>query len=1762
MAFNYTDIHIFNKNGEELPISLSSAAEIRIPSRYGDPAIFYPVLNSDNELSFYKKTGGTRFSSDSSVLRCTIGDEPGTATVEFGNNYSSTEGSECTINDISSVSALPGNLRFPSVKINSTINFDVISTGLIETESLYVLGYDGNSFDKLSNIDPEFTSRYEILFYIDTRQQNDFRFFSLNNADLSWSNKAILNFNSENDDSYRVNIGFSSEEEGVFAETIKIFLLDRGIDKSLSLNECGIYEIGEIIMNAETVGEDERYRTLFTNFGIPDPLTYNKIFANVPTEEGKTDNILLNQNSKKLFLAYSEIFPYIGTYKALINAVNLLGYNDLYFKEWYKKIGTGLESNYVSYDMSYNSDVRDNIINNAPIEERIHLKKLNWLSMMYKLNEEIYSKPEDSFGFPTVETKYTFNNADLIAKLVSLREWLQKYIIGLNCRIIEVGGEGVYFERFRNNTYGTFQTSLEWNNERRVSPSILNTTNTVLNNEEASIEVTVDPDDSNNRLEDIKDFRFSDFCEGYFDEDAEYHLYTSDVEDSSVLIYTGKTLYCYNDLEEYKIKASVSCDSFLFNNEDFLDSSSCALRIYDNALYVNPLDIANGQIETCVFTNLPILYIKSCALRPIDDIDSSVFVSIKNDDFISVRNLSGAEFSYTEEKKYGLPVFVIKNYDIEKLDASLNNSDEYILDIIEGKLLFEVDSSTYKQITVNFDYTNYRYDKNIFVNIVSFSDFFRVKQYGEVYKFLPRTSYSTFVSDYENNPDEAIQYKFNSEITVNHVGEYRIDVYGFDEQNNIFAAGCKKPVVITAPNYSAYKFAASSSDENEEATAEERELIDNYYDAYCIYNKERDFIFNKTIEDSSLLINYKTYTYSQPTPTKGDYVHFSNKFEKFKLIDIKKLDPATSAQYQGEEVYKSYEILVEREYTNHIYDFIKDPDLDDDTLGEDSNPVFVNVVFYNELGGYPVYQTYARMTSEELNSSIYKIKINDDTPQSYIWASCEEDYLLRTMLYDGYKENEDAENPYKEIIPNYDSVAEIVYRACANDVLNLEEPAKYTDGTTNDNIIKSHIVDAYLETDEETKSNFVEFIKKPYPAANKDDETLWAEGWIDRNYAKTEEVYANIKNGYNVSIQDACEQFWTYGIERSLMSSVFEAVSDFIISNGDASTNTNLLKDFVKNNFVSKGSVFTEKIDNNLSYPALTFSGSNWDNIAMNQVIAAADNFINSLFTDATIIDKDYSDALFAVYSCIAYCVYIYARAQSTITESPFIRKYFQEYIITPEVLNGYAAVVKTSISTYNNEIGVDSNISRVAYIKKAVDNDIASIQTNWITRKVKDTWYYAVAYHKDDTMYYLKPKDALLNGYTSVSPSLPGNFTFDLQKLLSYPGIGIYIEPMYKNIISITAPEDKPGKLEIIPTISEPYNLNMKPGDLLKVYVKNVVNESYIGQASYIIDEINNSDGVDRYIVEGSINDQYIRGNGFNVLAEIEVNTISGDIETGEGIVMVGGIQFDPDTAAFNKIIYYEDENGNEQSAPAYCYKLHDPADGEENVRVWFVLKKNDSDEITNIFYVVMKRVISDGVVTSVVPLKYYTSEISERISMYMSYPQWAYVDYILTANEIKLNNSINTIEFENTLDNKKILTFADSKFLVSVRDFDINKGIKQWMDFSDADNGLEDPLKGTPKISEFTKIYRYDSTNPVLSRDCPYVVIMPKNLPENGYVYWKIYKQNGQSNKSELLFESYNSALYLDSTEPGIYDVEMFVYDRYGNISKNMIKGAYTII
>jgi len=37
--------------------------------------------------------------------------------------------------------------------------------------------------------------------------------------------------------------------------------------------------MGAISIKSEVVGEDERFRTLLTNFGVPDPINYSNIFA-------------------------------------------------------------------------------------------------------------------------------------------------------------------------------------------------------------------------------------------------------------------------------------------------------------------------------------------------------------------------------------------------------------------------------------------------------------------------------------------------------------------------------------------------------------------------------------------------------------------------------------------------------------------------------------------------------------------------------------------------------------------------------------------------------------------------------------------------------------------------------------------------------------------------------------------------------------------------------------------------------------------------------------------------------------------------------------------------------------------------------------------------------------------------------------------------------------------------------------------------------------------------------------------------------------------------------------------------------------------------------------------------------------------------------------------------------------------------------------------------------------------------------------------
>jgi hypothetical protein len=135
-------------------------------------------------------------------------------------------------------------------------------------------------------------------------------------------------------------VGFKTELEGCYQNVLGIFLLDTKETINEETGETEIiqekYLLGLLTFLTEVIGEDERYRALLGNLGIPDPITYPNIFNEQnPNEEG-VDWKLINKKSKELMLTYDEIFPYAGTYKALFGAINFLGYYDLIFKEWYR----------------------------------------------------------------------------------------------------------------------------------------------------------------------------------------------------------------------------------------------------------------------------------------------------------------------------------------------------------------------------------------------------------------------------------------------------------------------------------------------------------------------------------------------------------------------------------------------------------------------------------------------------------------------------------------------------------------------------------------------------------------------------------------------------------------------------------------------------------------------------------------------------------------------------------------------------------------------------------------------------------------------------------------------------------------------------------------------------------------------------------------------------------------------------------------------------------------------------------------------------------------------------------------------------------------------------------------------------------------------------------------------------------------------------------------------------------------------------------
>ena len=197
-------------------------------------------------------------------------------------------------------------------------------------------------------------------------------------------------------------------------------------------------EIGRFIVYGQTEEEDIRFKVELGNQGKLIAPNEVFIFKDYDILEGGIDWPFLNKKRKEMLMMKSLIYPYIGAYKSIINAINFFGYNDLQLNEYYKDINPNSERFLKLFKVEI-PDIFDNTVE-------------GWTETEYIKN----NFPNDNFeGTNMFNLTYLItdkegNNVlnysidEVVIKLQGLKYWLKRNIIPLTHKIMDITGKSYF----------------------------------------------------------------------------------------------------------------------------------------------------------------------------------------------------------------------------------------------------------------------------------------------------------------------------------------------------------------------------------------------------------------------------------------------------------------------------------------------------------------------------------------------------------------------------------------------------------------------------------------------------------------------------------------------------------------------------------------------------------------------------------------------------------------------------------------------------------------------------------------------------------------------------------------------------------------------------------------------------------------------------------------------------------------------------------------------------------------------------------------------------------------------------------------------------------------------------------------------------------------------------------------------------------------------------------------------------------------------
>tara|TARA_R110000796_G_scaffold44977_4_gene109250 strand:- start:6085 stop:9498 length:3414 start_codon:yes stop_codon:yes gene_type:complete len=369
------------------------------------------------------------------------------------------------------------NLFFDTVsglyRGNYTLSEQPVSVELIESEQVIILEkIYSEEYSKFMYVKPTNVANDEavIVFEIDITSQEDFFTFDITlDDDAYYINKSTeqvieptydasftdvvmsgktytnvpsaYNINILRQDYQTANIGFSSSEENSFAGKVNMYFKD----------DLSKEQIAEVFFFVDTVAEDTRLPLLLETMGHTLNSKDFLIFDSTNVNEQEIDFNIINKKRKELLLEFNNIFPYLGSYKALINIIKFFGYESLSIKEYWKNVKVD-SANFGKYRPV---DVESVLLNSNNTEELSDLfpskvySKTNKFGMYYSITEETGEYDED--GLPITKETSQFTIDEVLIKLYALKDKLKKYFLPLNSNIIDIVGEALYYSKIELN---------------------------------------------------------------------------------------------------------------------------------------------------------------------------------------------------------------------------------------------------------------------------------------------------------------------------------------------------------------------------------------------------------------------------------------------------------------------------------------------------------------------------------------------------------------------------------------------------------------------------------------------------------------------------------------------------------------------------------------------------------------------------------------------------------------------------------------------------------------------------------------------------------------------------------------------------------------------------------------------------------------------------------------------------------------------------------------------------------------------------------------------------------------------------------------------------------------------------------------------------------------------------------------------------------------------------------------------------------------